>query len=103
MASVVKRRRKDGSVSWYARFRDGTGRDRWVKCASAKDAKAYAAEAEVQLGRSGGTWSPPERLTVREYSETWLAQHGPTLRPRTRATYERVLERDLLPEFGDIL
>src|SRR4051812_15216559 len=54
MASVVKRRRKDGSYSWYARFRDGRGKDVWKKCASAKDAKAYAAEAEVKLARSGG-------------------------------------------------
>ena len=103
MASVVKRRRKDGSYSWYARFRDGTGKDKWVKCTSAKAARAYAAEAEVQLGRSGGTWSPPARLSVAEYAKLWLAQHGQTLRPRTRASYERIFERELLPEFGTTL
>ena len=100
MASVVKRRRKDGSFSWYARYRDGTGKDVWKKCTSAKEAKAVAAEADVQLARSGGTWSPPAKVTVADYSKTWLNRHGPALRPRTLATYQRVFDQQLVPEFG---
>ena len=100
MASVVRRRRKDGSFSYYARFRDGRGKDVWEKCVSAKDAKARAAEAEVELARSGGHWTPAAKVTVQEYAERWLDEHGHTLRPRTLAGYRRVFERDLLPEFG---
>jgi integrase len=100
MASVVKRRRKDGSASWYARYRDGAGKDVWKRCASAKEAKAAAAEAEHLLARSGGAWSPPAKLTVAEYAERWLAERGPALRPRTLASYRRIFERDLLPQFG---
>jgi integrase len=32
-----------------------------------------------------------------------MAAHGPSLRPQTRAEYERILERELLPRFGDRL
>ena len=100
MASVVKRRRKNGSYGWYARYRDGRGKDVWERCISAKAAKARAAEVEVELARSGGMWSPAAKVTVAEYAETWLNEHGSTLRPRTLANYRRIFERDLLPEFG---
>jgi integrase len=100
MASVVKRRRKDGTFSWYARYRDGRGKDVWQKCASAKDARALASEVEVQLTRSGGAWSPPEKITVNDYSQRWLNERGPGLRPRTLLAYQRVFERNLLPVFG---
>jgi len=102
VASVVKRRRKDGSLSYYARFRDGRGKDVWEKCANAKAAKARAAEAEVELARSGGHWSPAAKVTVSEYAERWLAEHGATLRPQTHAEYRRIFEQELLPEFGRI-
>lgn len=102
MASVVRRRRKSGSFSWYARYRDGAGKDKWEKCASAKAAKARKAEVEVELARSGGHWTPAAKITVAEYSTRWLEEHGQTLRPRTLARYRRIFEHDLLPEFGSL-
>lgn len=53
MASVVKRRRKNGETSWYARYRDGRGKDVWEQCASARDARARAAEVKLLLARTG--------------------------------------------------
>jgi integrase len=97
---VVKRRRKDGQYSWYARYRDGRGKDVWQKCPSAKEARARAAEAEVELARSGGHWTPAVRVTISEYAERWLDEHGHTLRSRTLASYRRLFEHELLPEFG---
>jgi integrase len=72
----------------------------WEKCANAKGAKARAAEVEVELARSGGHWAPAAKVTVAEYATQWFATHGPTLRPRTLAAYQRIFERELLPEFG---
>src|SRR3954470_8849322 len=83
MASVVKRRRKDGSASWYARYRDGAGKDVWEKCTSAREARARAAEVEVLLARSTNAWTRPCRTTVAEYAELWLAQ----ARDRSPAPY----------------
>ncbi len=64
MASVVKRARKNGDVSWFARYRDGRGKDVWEKCSSARHARARAAEVEFLLARSGNAWTPPERISV---------------------------------------
>lgn len=102
MASVVRRQRKKGKVSWYARYRDGRGRDVWEKHASAKDAHARAAEVETLLARTGGAWSPPLKMTVAEYAERWLSERGPAIRERTLHGYRRSFDRELLPNFGQI-
>jgi integrase len=49
-----------------------------------------------------GTWGAVERsdaITLRTYATRWLEQRQ--LRPRTRAHYESMLERLILPELGD--
>lgn len=49
-----------------------------------------------------GTWGAVERsdgMTLRAYSERWLGHRQ--LRPRTRAHYESMLKRLILPELGD--
>ena len=49
-----------------------------------------------------GTWGAVERsdgMTLRAYSDKWIQQRQ--LRPRTRAHYESMLERLILPELGD--
>jgi len=100
MASVVKRVGKTGNISWFARYRDGRGKDVWEKCASARDARTRAAEVEVLLARTANAWSPRQKITIAEYSERWLAERGPALRPRTLAVYRRLFERELIPAFG---
>jgi integrase len=50
-----------------------------------------------------GTWGAVERsdaITLRTYATRWLEQRQ--LRPRTRAHYESMLERLILPELGDV-
>jgi integrase len=49
-----------------------------------------------------GTWGAVERsdgITLRDYATQWLEQRH--LRPRTRAHYESMLQRLILPELGD--
>jgi len=49
-----------------------------------------------------GTWGAVERsdgITLRAYADRWIEQRN--LRPRTRAHYESMLERLILPELGD--
>ena len=102
MASVFKRRLKGGGFSYHARYRDGAGKARFEKCQNYAAAKARVAEIELELARSQGRWVPPSKVTVAEYSEQWLAARGPSLRPATRAEYERILEVELLPRFGSL-
>jgi integrase len=102
LASVVKRLRKNGSLSWYARYRDGRGKDVWEHCGSAAEARARAAEVELELARSGGAWSRPTKITFAEYAEQWLQIHAASLRPRTLVGYRRAFIRELLPRFGHL-
>ncbi|HEX5089110.1 MAG TPA: site-specific integrase, partial [Nocardioides sp.] len=54
-----------------------------------------------------GEWTPPElraklsdkSLTLGEYAETWWAERA--LKPTTREHYRYVLNRDLIPAFGN--
>lgn len=49
-----------------------------------------------------GTWGAVERadgITLRAYAARWIEQRQ--LRPRTRAHYESMLDRLILPELGD--
>jgi integrase len=102
VASVVKRRRKNGSASWYARYRDGRGKDVWEHCRSAGEARARAAEVELELARSGGGWARPTKVTFAEYAERWMDIHAGSLRPRTLGGYRRALGRELFPRFGHL-
>lgn len=103
MASVVRRTRKDGTPSYHVKYLGGDGRARWEHVhGGAKAAKTRKAEVELELARSGGRWTPPDRITLTDYAENWLEAHGPRLRQRTRDEYERILKRDILPQFGDL-
>jgi hypothetical protein len=44
----------------------------------------------VLLARTANAWAPPQKVTIAEYSERWLAERGPGLRPRTLAVYRRL-------------
>lgn len=75
-----------------------------------KAPKTYAEEYEAEGWLADerrkidlGTWGAVERsdgITVRAYAERWLKQR--VLRPRTRAHYDRLLTRLILPDLGDL-
>lgn len=103
MASVVKRiARKDGVPSYHVKYRAGDGRVRWERYGSAKEAKARRAEVELELARTQGRWTPPVKLTLREYAEQWLGSRAPGLKSSSVAEYRRILEREILPRFGHL-
>ncbi|MFD1826783.1 MULTISPECIES: tyrosine-type recombinase/integrase [Mumia] len=76
------------------------------------DAEAWLVDERRAI--SQGTWSPPSvrgaarsasRLTFGEYAARWLAARkvkGQPLADRTRDHYQDLLDRIILPTFGDI-
>lgn len=72
--------------------------------------KTYASESEAEGWLAAerrkvdlGTWGAVEksdRVTLTDYSRQWLAQRQ--LRARTRAHYESLIERLIVPDLGDI-
>ena len=100
MAAIVKRKRKDGSASYFVKYRDGAGKQRWEQCDRWEEARSRKTEVENEL-RQNRSWSPPERLTFEDYAATWL-ERLPRHRvsERVLANYDRALRLVLVPEFG---
>lgn len=64
------------------------------------DAETFLSTVRADLER--GSWAPPKAKphTFGEYAERWLEQRS-ELKPRTREQYRTILDRFLLPEFGE--
>jgi integrase len=57
--------------------------------------------ASVEVSKAKGEWVDPtlSRATVEAWSPTWLASHS-DLKPSTRAAYEWILTKYILPQWG---
>jgi integrase len=100
--------RRMSSNRWQASYQGpDMGRHNAPRTFDSKgDAEAWLA---VERGLiSSGKWSPPafrrrggsESVTFETYSRVWLRDRR--LKPRTREGYEHLLQRYLLPEFGNV-
>lgn len=100
MASIVKRRRKDGSTSYFVKYADGSGKVRWEQFDRAKPARARKAQVELELARSGGNWTAPTGILFEAAAEAWWERKKDTLRESTRIQYRSALDAHLLPTFA---
>ncbi len=103
--------RKLPSGRWQARFvaPDGKRRNAPFTFQTRRDAEAWLSESSVAV--SAGRWRSPEELaaepkvpTLGDYAATWLSRRrvrGRKLSPRTFAEYRALLDRHILPTFGD--
>jgi len=99
MAHIEKRTRK-GRVTYRARYRDPTGREKARVFNRRVDAQRFL--TEVENSKLRGTWTDP--ALGRVLFHEWLAEWWSTttnLRPSTRARDEMLLRRYALPRFGD--
>src|SRR4051812_10597071 len=101
------RARKLPSGRWQARYPGPDSRDRAAPNTfpTKTDAARFLAAVEVDMGR--GVWLDPLRsgVTLREYSQAWLAERtvrGRPLAVRTRETYQYSLDRWVLPALGGL-
>jgi hypothetical protein len=85
MASVEKRER-GGKVTWLARWRDETGRQRKRSYGRRIDAQRFVTQIEADMLR-GQYVDPSDRTTVVEYSRHWAAAriHRPTTARRVES------------------
>jgi integrase len=100
MASIEKRTTPLGEVRWDVRYR-GSDRRQVKRTFKRKiDAQRFTATTEADVLR--GEWIDPRR--ARETFGHWAAQWQSTtthLKPKTRAGYESILGKHLLPRFAD--
>ncbi len=93
----VHRRKRDGGVSWDARWRDPDGRHRKRTFARRADAERFLTTVSADIVR-GDYVDPNDPTTLREYAEDW--REAQLHRPTTRANVETHLRRHVYPAFG---
>ena len=91
---------KIGPSKYKARYRDPSNRERSKTFKKTSDADRFAASVETDMAR--GLWVSPDRGLLRfsHYAAVWLS----TLeaKPKTIAGYESILNRWVLPRFGEV-
>lgn len=93
----VHRRKREGGVSWDARWRDPDGRHRKRTFARRVDAERFLTTVSADIVR-GDYVDPNDPTTLRDYAEEW--REAQLHRPTTRANVETHLRRHVYPAFG---
>jgi integrase len=96
----VKVRRRNGS--WWV-FIDYHGKRKAKKIGTREAAEKVKREIEARLALGQFSIGPAITVpTLREYAGQWFSSHvRPHLKPSTVESYEVILDRHLLPRFGD--
>jgi integrase len=97
--SHVEKRVQAGRVTYRARYRDPSGRERKRSFARMTDARRFLVGVEDSKLR--GAYVPPEagRVGFAEWAERWF-RTTLDLKPGTRRTYRQLLDNQVLPHFG---
>jgi integrase len=99
VAHIEKRKTKSGDWRYEVRYRGPDGKERSATKRTRKDAERFA--RDVESAKDRGMWVDPQlnRRTFEEWAKEW---RGTTvhLKPRTRASYESILDSRLLPKFS---
>ena len=101
-------KRKDGST--YVRYAaivtlgyDAEGRQLTKEGPSRKTERAAARDlAELKAQRDDGSLSAQADVTLAQYLDYWLAQHGANLRPRSLRAYHDDVRRFIAPALGHL-
>ena len=103
MAYVRKRKQKDGTVRFYARYLGADGKyHEEGGFTSRREAANVEDKREVDATR--GDWTSPVagRLSFREYVEEHYWPTAAHLEVSTRAAYRYYLDKHFLPRLGDL-
>lgn len=94
--ALQRRETRSGKVRWVARWRDKGGKEHSRSFDTKREAKQHLADVEVRAARGADT--APQRTTVRDVFDGWLATRD--VREGTRAAYKDVRDRQLTPLLG---
>jgi integrase len=100
MASIEKRKTPSGEIRWDVRYRGANHRQVKRTFKRKIDAQRFAVTTDADVLR--GEWIDPRK--ARETFGVWASKWQATtahLKPKTRAGYESILDKHLLPRFAD--
>jgi integrase len=100
MASIEKRTR-NGSVRWYARYRDPAGQQRVRVFDRKVDAERHL--TSVESSKLTGSYVSPAggRVTIHDWAEQWLATKL-DVKPSTRERYAGIIRQWIEPRWGRV-
>ena len=99
----VHRRQRQGGHVWKVAWRDERGRQKSRTFTRKADADAW--EAKIKLAKRQGELADLDagRQTLKDFLGEWWRLHAePHLAASTRASYERLRDKHLLPELGHL-
>jgi integrase len=92
------------SGRWQVRYSgpDGKRRNAPQTFKNKRDAMRWMTLKEAEIAR--GEWVDPEagKVTLAEWGRRWLDAVSPSLKPKTRASYESVFRTLIKPRFGKV-
>ena len=97
MCSIA--RRPDGS--YRPRYRDAAGREHARHFKKKADAQRWLDSVTASMVRGDYVDPDRSRLTVGQWSQTWLAARG-HLKPKTLESYRSLLRTRVLPTWADV-
>jgi len=108
MKGSIRQRSKRSKDSWQIIIDTGTGPDEkrrryfeTVHSTRKSDAQKRLNELLVSLDK--GVYTPPGRVTLREYLDRWVKDYvQPNLSPRTAEGYEHICNHHFVPCLGNI-
>ena len=101
MASIRRRKRAKKDV-WVVDYRDGAGKRHVVTCRTHREAEGVQAEKTLESRQGHLLPVVDTNITVRGYARRWLGLVAPTIKPKTRRSYEQHLRIHILPALGAI-
>jgi integrase len=97
--SHVERRVQAGRVTYRARWRDPSGRERKRSFNRKTDAQRFLVGIEDAKLRGAYVDPAKGKVSFAEWAERWFATTA-DLKPATRRTYRLLLDNQVLPNFG---
>jgi len=98
--SIVTRRNKDGTISYFAVIYCG-GRSKWMRFSKKNDAKAYFNEIELNKSRGELTSKRYTPVYFEEFTPIWFERHATIkMTPQSIRSASGILKNYLSPFFG---
>ena len=94
-------RRARSGRGWEARYRDVRGKERSRTLPTKREAEQFLRASPRTFTRGDYLDPRHSRTRFREWADQWLATTV-HLKPKTRASYESILNARVLPQFGDM-
>lgn len=87
---------------YTAGFDPGTGKQiqRSITCRTQKEVKEKLRQITASIDR--GTYTPPSKLTLKEWLEIWVQDYLPDIKPSTCLLYQKNIALYIVPHLGSI-